>query len=209
MALRRVVTCALFFCVVCVVGTNAQATNRYWDIKTRVLNLVFPLDDVPAPYLWKITLRFSDPESQIVAVVHAGGKSEVVRYTLADMNDKELSQLIVQALAENSSATAEEIAAKVRVDIERQPVRPEAFSGVLKELSRIRISPVRGGICLGQCPRFDYRYDSGLNSVHYALIGGDDRGSPQYQLVQWMTKFRTNLPQLEKMNPGLKKSGQP
>ncbi len=209
MILRRVVTCALFCCVACASRATAQTTNDYWDMKTRVLNLVFPLDDVPPPYLWKITLRFNNPESQIVAVVHAGGKSEVVRYTLADMNDRELSQLIVQALAENSSATAEEIAAKVRVDVDRRTVRPEVFSRVLKELSRIRISPQTGGTCLGQCPQFDYWYDSGLNSAHYVIRGGDDRGSPQYQLVQWMIRFRTNLPQLEKLNPEPAKSSRP
>lgn len=209
MTLRRAVTFALFCCVVCAARANAQATNRYWDVKTRVLNLIFPLDDVPLPYLWKITLRFSDPESQIVAVVHAGGKSEVVRYTLADMSDKGFSQLILQALAENSKATAEEIAAKLKVDVDRRSVRPEAFSRALRELNRIRISPQPDGICLGQCRLFDYWDDSGLDSVHYAIVGGDVRGSPQYQLVQWMIKFRENLPQVEKLSPGPAKSRQP
>lgn len=178
-------------------------------MKASVLNLVFPLDAVPPPYLWRVTLRFSDPESQIVVVVRPRAKSEVVQYALAGMSDEEFSQLILQTLAEDSNAKAEEIAAKVKVSVDRTSIDSEMLSRALGKLSGVRISPQPDGVCLGRCSRFEYWYDAGLQSVHYVIVGADIKGDPQYQLVQWMIGFRKDLPRLEKLNVVPKKSRQP
>jgi hypothetical protein len=201
MILRKAFACALFCCLVFATRTNAQTTNRYWDMKARVLNLVFPLDAAPPPYFWKIILRFSDPDAQIVVVVHPGGKSEVVSYDLAGMGNKELSRLILKMLAEDPDVTDKDLAAKLKVDVNRFTIDYETLSRSVNKLRAIRIPPITPTwICIDECPTFEYWYDDAQESVHYTIVG-DFKDSPQNRLVQWMVKFREKLPDLTKLAP--------
>lgn len=69
-----VVTCSLF---------PSNGVARPWivhsDMKTRVLNTLFPLDPTQKPYFTRMVLRFSDSNSQIVVVVFPGGKDPLAK----------------------------------------------------------------------------------------------------------------------------------
>jgi len=170
-------------------------------MKARVLDILFPLDVRPTPYFSKMVLRFSDSDTQLVVVTYPGGKSELIRYSLA-VNSGELSQLIAKMVAENPNVKAEEIAAKVKTNVSRSPIEPAALRHALDELKAIRISPVLASrVAVDEYSEYEFWYDNWQESVHYAITSpfGND---PQDQLGKWMTKFRDNVPNLLKASLG-------
>jgi hypothetical protein len=70
-------------------------------MKAQVLDLAFPLNVSAKPFLSKMVLRFGDSDTQITVVTYPGGKSELIRYSLAGMTSGGLSQLISKMVAEN------------------------------------------------------------------------------------------------------------
>jgi hypothetical protein len=201
---RRAVSSALFLCVLSAITVAAQPGNRHLDMKARVLDLVFPLDFASEPYFEKLILRFGDSDTQLVVLVYfnyparPGGNSEIIRYSIAGMDDGELSQLISKMVVEKPDVKPEEIAAKLKVTVTRSSIDSKALDRALRDLRAVRISPILGtGICVDQCPEFDFWYDDGQDSVHYT-ISGDGGESPQEKLVQWMIRFREDLPGLLK-----------
>jgi hypothetical protein len=97
---RKEVARAALLCILCAGTTVAQPGDRHLDTKARVLDLLFPLDVTPDPYLTKLALRFGDSDTQLVVLIYPvypvqpGGRAQIIRYSLAGMGDGELSQLI-------------------------------------------------------------------------------------------------------------------
>jgi len=182
----------------------AQLGNSCRDIKARVLDLLFPLEVTPDLYLTKLALRFGDSDTQLVILiypaypVHPGGRAEVIRYSLAGMGKGQLSQLISRMVRENPDVRDREIAAKLKVDVSRSPVEYEALNRFLNELKAVRIPPIlTSRVAVDEYSEYEYWYDGGQESIHYTITGPFE-GDPQDELVQWMIRFRANLPGLLK-----------
>ena len=204
MICRKAIVSVLFSCMLSATTATAQTGDRYMDMRARVLDLVFPLDFASEPYLQKLILRFGDSDTQLVVLVypvypvHPGGRSEIIRYSLAGMGDGDLSQLISKMVAENPDLKPQEIAAKLKVNITRSPIEYRALDHALKDLKAIRISPIlKTRIAVDEYSEYEYWYDDGQESVHYTITG-PSKDAPQDRLVQWMIKFRAALPDLVK-----------
>jgi hypothetical protein len=189
-----------FWLVLSAVGQSGGGVPA--DMKDRVLDLLFRSDAVSSPFLSKITLRYGDSDSQLVALtypvypVHPGGRAELLSYTIAGMRSDNLTQFISKTVAQNPSATDEEIAAKLKVEVKRSPISYEALRRFLDELEAIRISPrLASRAAVDEYSEYQFWYDNGQESVHYKVVGpfNDD---PQDRLVQWMIRVRTGVPEL-------------
>jgi hypothetical protein len=192
---RKVLGCgALVFALLG--GTAlAQPGNRYLIMTARVLDLVFPLDVEPKPYALRLVLRFGDSDSQIVAVVYPGGKSEIIQYTLGGMGGGGLWRLIERMMAENPNVTDREIAAKLKAEVTRSPIDYADLAPSLRRLEAIRMSPVLGSrVALGAY-EYEYRCDTWQESVRYTVASPFGK-TPEDKLARWMEEFRTNLPNL-------------
>jgi hypothetical protein len=217
---RRATTRALLLGILSVATTVAQPGDRRLDIRARVLDLIFRSElegslvcdhvevssscgwGTPAPYLSKLTLRFGDTDTQLVVVVypvypaHAGGRAEIICYSLLDMGNGDLSKLISKMVAQNPNVTDRDIAAKVKVSVTRSPIDYEALNRSLKDLEAVRISPIlKSRVAVDEYSEFDFWYDGGQESVHYTITG-PFKGDPQDRLVQWMIRFRAHFPVL-------------
>ncbi len=168
----------------------AQPGDRYLDTKARVLDLVFPLDVTPKPYFRKLVLRYGDTDTQLVVVTYPGGRSELISYTLAGMQSRDLSHLISEMVANSPDIKDREIVAKVKLSTTRARIDSDALNPILDELKAVHISPILADReALDEYSEYDFWYDSWRDSVHYSLTGPFNR-VPQDQLVQWMIKFR-------------------
>lgn len=196
---RIAVTCAFLCCFLCAATASAQPGDRHLDMKARVLGILFPLDVKSAPYFSKMILRFGDSDTQLVVVIYPGGKSELIRYSLAGVSSGKLSQLISKMVAENPDMTDWEIAARLKVDVSRSPIEPEALEHALDELKAIRISPIlESRVAVDAYSEYEFWYDTWQESVRYAITGpGGD--AAQVKLVQWMVKFRASARDLLKV----------
>lgn len=202
MICRIGVACVLFSCILFGATATAQPGDRYLDMKARVLDILFPLDVAPKPYFLKMVLRFSDSDTQLVVVVYPDKdkywvrRCEITSYALAGMAKGQLSQLISKMVAENPNVKDEEIAAKLKVEVSRYSIAPEALKHALDELKAIRISPILADrVAVDEYSEYEYWYDNWQESVHYAITSPYGR-DPQDQLGRWMVKFRANLPDL-------------
>jgi hypothetical protein len=191
MRLRKSRYGGLSLALVCALTATAQPGGRYLNLKAEVLDLVFPLDVEPRPYLQKVILRFGDTDTQLTAVVYPGGRAELIRYTLAGMEAGQLSQMIMRLTESNAAVTAEEIAGKLKVEVRRSPVNYQALSDALKKLQSIRISPILPGrIAVDDSSEYEFWHDTWQESVHY-VINGPGTKAPVDELVGWMIRFRS------------------
>lgn len=178
-------------------STVAQSSgNVPEDMKSRIYDILFRSDADTSFFFTKMTLRFDDSDSQLVVLVypaypvHTGGQAEVISYTITGMGNDNLSQFISKAVARNSNVTAEEIAAKLRVQVKRSPVRYEVLSRSLDDLRSIQISPLLvSRVAVDEYSRYEFWYNTGQESVHYKLVGLF-KNEPQDKLVRWMIRFR-------------------
>jgi len=191
----------------------AQSANHQWNREARVLDIAFSPETPKSPEFLRMILRFGDSDTQFVAVIYPDKekywirRGEISRYSLPDVENGGLSQLIDEMVAQNPHVTDQEIAAHVKVNVERWPIEPNVLYDALKKLKSVRISPVLADrICVDACPEFEYWYGDGQESVHYTIVG-DSKNAPQDELVQWMIKFRKH--ELEKLNTGTAESKQP
>ena len=184
---------------------NAQPGDRHLDMKAQVLNLVFPLNVSAKPFLSKMVLRFGDSDTQITVITYPGGKSELIRYSLAGMTGEGLSQLISKMVAENPDVKAQEIAAKLKVNVSRTALEQGALGHALDELKAIQISPLLASrVAVDEFSEYEFWYDTWQESVHY-IVTSPFQGSAQDRLGKWMVDFRANLPKLLKTSPGPKR----
>jgi hypothetical protein len=172
------------------------------DMRDRVLDLLFRSDAVSAPFFSKMTLRYGDSDSQLVVVtypvypVHPGGQAEVISYTITGMGSDNLAQFISKMAAQNPNVTDQEIAAKLKVEVKRSPIRYEGLKRFLDELEAIRISPMLASrVAVDEYSEYQFWYNNGQESVHYTVVG-PFKDDPQDKLVQWMIRFRTGVPEL-------------
>jgi hypothetical protein len=180
------------------IAAVAQPGDRYLNMMPRVLNVIFPLEVGPQPYSLKMILRFGDTNTQIAVVVYPEGKSEIIYYKLAGMNDDKLWELISRMVAENPETKETEIAAQLRVEVSRSSIKYESLKHALDELKSIKISPILADrVAVDAYSEYEYWYDTWQESVHY-VITGPFKGSPQDRLVQWMLKFRKSFPEVPK-----------
>ena len=191
----RIVFVALALGVTYNLTALAQAGSRHLDTKARVLDHLFPLDVTPQPYHLKVVLRFGDSDSQLIVVIYPGGNAEAIVYTLAEMKSGDLDRFIKKLETETPGVTATQIASRVKVTIERSPLDGENVDRLLKRLSAIRISPALPTIvCVDSCPKYEFWYDTWQDVAHFSLV--DPSKGPTHDLVQWMIKFRDDLPGL-------------
>ena len=211
MTYRRTVVWGALICVLLASVATAQPGDRYLVMKARVLDLVFPLDVAPRPYFMKMALRFSDSDTQLVVVIYPDKEKywvrrcEITSYSLAGIGNNQLSQLISKMIAANPNVKEQEIAAKLRVDVSRFAVNPEALNRVFDELKAIRISPILADrVAVDNYSEYEYWYDNWQESVHYTITGPFHEEA-QDKLVQWMIRFRAAVPDLPKAAPILQK----
>jgi hypothetical protein len=203
MMLRNHLGCALAASFLLFVNVSGHSRDRApANTKTRVLDFLFRSDPVTSPFLSKMTLRYGDSDSQLVVVtyppfpVHPEGRAEVISYTITGLGSGNLSQFISQMADKNPNVTDEDIAASLKVDMKRSPIKYESLGGFLDELKAIRISPVLAGrVAVDEYSEYEFWYNNGQESVHYEVVGpfNDD---PQDKLVQWMVRFRAALPKM-------------
>jgi hypothetical protein len=139
-------------------------------------------------------LRFSDPESQLVLIVYASWKSELVSYTLEGPNGKPYSQYIADRLRAQPQLSDEELTAAVHVSTSRSFPEPSKIEDAIEGLRGIKLSPfLEMTVPVDEFSNYEYWLDSGEDSVHYKLHGPVQRTSSTGQLVRWMIDFRKNL----------------
>jgi hypothetical protein len=205
MILRIIAACALFSSFLLVATVSAQPGDRHLDMKARVLDILFPLDVGPTPYFSKMVLRFSDSDTQLVVVTYSGGKSELIRYGVAGTKSGELAHLISKMVAENPDLKEQDIAAKLKVDVNRLPIDSEALNRALNELKAIRISPVLASrVAVDEYSEYEFWYDNWQESVHYTITSPFGNAA-QDKLGEWMVKFRASVPDLLKSGSASKR----
>ena len=183
-------------------GGIAQPREGRSEMRDRVLDLLFRSDASSSPFLTKMTLRFGDPETQLVVLtypvypVHPGGRAEIITYSIAGTGNGRLSEFIGKMVAQNPNVTDQDIAGKLNVDVKHSPIKYEALDRFLKELNAIRISPkLASRVAVDEYSEYEFWYDGGQESVHYRLVG-PFKGTSQDRLVEWMIRFRSSVPGL-------------
>src|SRR5271157_825770 len=141
MNFRKAVSVAIFGCIVFVNHLNAQPGDRHLLMKSRVLDVLFPINVEPQPYSLKMIMRYGDSNTQIIVVVYPGGKSELIQYSLDGMNDADFEYLIAIMYEKNQDITVQEIAARVKVKMTRTLINYKALKPLIKTLEDVRISP--------------------------------------------------------------------
>jgi hypothetical protein len=201
-------------------AATSQPAGRARDIKSQVLEVLFRDEGLTNdPFVRKWILRYGDTESQLTVVHYspydASGRlkkppaAEIIKQSLAGMGKGKLDAMIDDARRRARGADekdtpqwyariAQEIAAKIRVDVRRVPLDIPALDRALDESSLlgIRLSPTikEEVVCVDDCPpeyEYEYSCDTGRESVRYFLTGpakGRDV-VPQDALVRWMLKF--------------------
>lgn len=199
------VASVIFFVVLLQVAAAGECGMRTApDMRNRVLDLLFRSEHESATYLSKITLRYGDSDSQLVVMIHPVypvnpyGRTEVISYTVNGMGNDGVSGFISKMTEKKPRISDQEIAAKLTVATKRSPISYEDLSPWLEELKSIRISPMFGSrVAVDEYSDYEFCYDGGQESVGYKLVG-PFKDDPQDRLVQWMIKFRANLPELLK-----------
>jgi hypothetical protein len=157
-------------CTLFAARANAQPGDPHLDMKSRVLDILFPVDVSPKPYFMKIVLRFGDSDTQLIVVTYPGGESRLIRYSLAGTSSGEFSQLIAKMVAENHDVKPQDIAAKLKVDVSRSPIAQETLNHALHELETIQISPVLANrVAVDESSEYEFWYDTWQESVHYVI----------------------------------------
>lgn len=198
MTCRSAIAFAVLPCTLFAATVVAQPGDRCLDVKARILDLLFPKDVSPTPYFEKFILRFGDSDTQLVVVVYPGEKTELIRCSLPGMSGGGLSRLISKMVAENPDVKDQEIAAHVKVNVDRSSINYEALKRSLCDLHAIRISPMlTERVACDEYSEYEYWHDTWQESVHY-MVTGPFKGAPQDQLVQWMVRFRAKAPDLVK-----------
>lgn len=189
---------------VLVLSAVGQSGRGAVNIKDRVLDILFRSDGITSQFLSKMTLRYGDSDSQLVVLtypvypVRAGGHAEVMSYAVTGMGNDTLSQFISRMVAQKPDVTDREIAARLKVDVKRLPIRYEVLRRSLDDLEAIQISPVlAGGVSVDEYSEYEFWYSTGQETVHYTIVSpfGD---AAQDALGRWMIKFRRDLPHLLK-----------
>jgi len=201
MTCLRTAVCALLLCVISATTMSAQPRDDHLNLSARVLDRVFPLNFGPDPYNWRLILRYGDSNTQLALVIYPGGRCEILRYSLAGTGDSDLSRLVSKVNDENRDVNDQEIAeiaAKLKVNVERSSVDLGTLNHILNDLRALQISPILANrVAMDNASEYEYWYDTSQESVHYT-ISGPFEGDPQDKLVQWMLRFRASLPDLLK-----------
>jgi hypothetical protein len=173
-------------------------------MRDRVLDALFPLDVPQRPYLWKVTLRFGDSATQIVAVVYSNRltnfetRCDLIRFSLDGLGPGELDAYIERMTRANPRIAARDIAGTLRVKRTTTPIEPSTLDSALAELRSLRLSPVLSGrMAVDNYAQYELWYETWQEMNHFQIISPvDDTGSGQ--LARWMVKFRDDLPTLLK-----------
>ncbi len=202
MASRACTTAVFLISVLSAMVGRAQPGDRTLDPQARVLDIIFPVEVPQRPYFLKMVLRFDKTSTQLVIVVYPDKerywirRCDVIKYVLPEAAKTQLSQSLSQLSPEASEDAVRASAAKLKVEVSRFTIAPEALSKSLIELRSIRISPVLAErVSVDEFSEYEFWYDNWQESVHYAIIGAPGK-APQDKLTQWMIKFNTNLPGL-------------
>jgi hypothetical protein len=194
----------LVMVVSCCVAVGATAQSESGNMKDRVLNILFSSEAPTSPFLTKMTLRFGDSDTQLVVLIHPvypahpGGRAEVLKYSIAGTENRNLSAFIAEMVAQKPNVTEREIASKLKVEVAHVPVNYDALQHSMKALETLRISPVlKSRVAVDEYSQYDYWFDNGQEFVHYSITG-PFKTAAQDQLVAWMIKFKMSLPVLAK-----------
>lgn len=192
MSHRLTLTCALLIAALFGATASAQPGDRFIIGKSRVLDILFPLDVVQKPYRLKLIMRFGASNSQLVIVVDVDGHAEMTRYALADMKGGEDPQLIATMIPDDPDINVQAISAKLKVNVARLPLEKAALDRALRKLKSIRISPVLSDTMAADGSEYELWYDNWQESVHYTLTS-PPKNAPEDKLVRWMNEFRASV----------------
>ncbi len=176
------------------------------SMKDRVLDALFAKEVSTSPFLTKLTMRFGDTDTQLVVITypiyptHPGGRAEAIKYSVAGTGNGVLSEFIESIVKQKPDVTAREIADKLQINVTRFLIDYDALEKSMKDLKALRISPVLNTrVAVDEYSEYDFWFDSGQEFVHYSITG-PSKDAPQDQLVEWMIKFRTSLPDLARVS---------
>ena len=183
-------------------GIAAVQPGRRHLTKGQVLDAVFPMAAGPDTYFSKMILRFGDSETQLMVVVIPGEKCVVTYYRLLGFSGDDLNNLISKMVTEHPEVSAQEIAAKLNVDVARTTIDYDAtLAPAIRPLKSIRISPVLAGrVSVDAFSEYEFYYATGQESVHYVIVSPFQR-EPQDELGKWMLTFRAKAMEWLKLNP--------
>jgi hypothetical protein len=149
-------------------------------------------------------LRFGDSDTQLVVLIHPvypvdpGGRAEVLKYSIAGLENRNLSAFIAAMVAQKPNVTEREIASRLKVEVAHVPVNYDALQHSMKALETLRISPVLASrVAVDEYSQYDYWFDNGQEFVHYSITG-PFKNAAQDQLVAWMIKFKASMHDLAK-----------
>lgn len=195
----------IFAFMIAPLSMNAQPGDRFLDPKARILDVLFPVDVLQRPYFLKLVLRFDEADTQLVIVVYPDKdkywirRCQVVTYSLANAAKAQLSESLPKLLSPEASDDAvRSVAANIKVEESRFAIDPEALDKSLKELRLIQISPIlETRVSVDEFSEYEFWYDNWQQSLHYSISGPAGK-APQDELIRWMIRFKTSLPDLLK-----------
>lgn len=163
--------------------------------------------------LTETVLRYGDDHTEIVVLTYlnspyrpypyAVGLAQVFKFSESDADNGKLSEYVDKLLAPEPNVTEYEIAERLKIDNMHASVDTDALERFMKGLRSIRVSPVWGsGVCVDDCPLYDYWFSDGTDYFHYSIAG---RKGDKAKLVRWMFRFRAALPELIKRSSAAKK----
>jgi hypothetical protein len=189
---------------------NAQPGDRGLNPRAHVLDLLFPVEVPQSPYFFKLVLRFDDAGTQVVVVVYPDKEKywirrcEVTTYSLNDNVRRDLAESLSTLASGASDEAMRGVASKLKVETNRVAIAPDVLDKPLSALKSIQISPVLASrISVDAFSEYEFSYDSWQESVHYSITASTGK-EPQDELVRWMLRFKTDLPELLKKSSALK-----
>ena len=196
-------TATILACTLMALIGSAQPTDRALTPKARVLDFLFTVEVTQRPYLFKLALRFYDAGTQVVIVVYPDKEKywvrrcEVTTYSLDGGVRRELAESLSKLPPEASDDAVRAIVSRLKVQAKRVAIAPEALAKPLSELRSIKISPMLPMYAsLDEVSRYEFWYNTWQDSVHYSMFGPP--GKAQGELVRWMIRLKTELPDLLK-----------
>jgi hypothetical protein len=181
------------------IGNSTAFAQKYNYVdREQLADTVFP-PLAPAPggaaYDTQLTLRFSNPDSEIVIATHGRGTKTVVLYRLASRAT--LGEAIAQALRLNPRATLQEIAAGIQIERIAVSILPDHVDQWLRGLQSLAI-PLELSLWVKAdgVPEYDLWVDTNGDTSRYHFSYAPTRGAQEHPfaaLAHWMETIRSEV----------------
>ena len=198
--MKRLLICGCLFLAILVVGLRVCAAqvseyDRARLIRDHLLDQL-PIDiaSLKGPHFARVVLKFYNPDAEMVLVIYAGWKCELVSYTLTGEGGQPLSKYIAEMVRTHPQLRDDEIERTVHVATRRSFVDSQRVKQDFQDLQTINISPFfQTVVAVDEYSDYEYRFEpSSGESVRYRLHAVPRQGETG-ELIRWMTKFREDF----------------